>query len=458
MPHCRLFAVAALLPLLLSSQVWAGNRALVIGVGEHEVERLDLPGIDLDVAMIQDVAKNLGFKSSEITTLQNHEATLAAIQRELRVLSSVAPDDRVLVYFSGHGSHIPDTNGDEEDGQDEVLLPHDVRVSGGKAENVLVDDDFARLLAAIPSRHLFLLIDACHSGTATKSFSNLGQRGTPKYVRLADDTSKAAPFWSGVSARNLAVIERQHQAHVLLSAAMDSELAQATPEGSAFTLGVAHAFKAAGGKRQLTPKQLAQGVEDFVKEKLDELGTQPHTPQLSGDPERLNANIFFAKPAIGPMREKLDALVARMTPMRASSPRSTYRVGERLTMTFDVPVGGYLNVVNVDANDSAMVLFPNKFHSDNRVARGPVTIPTPRMRFDIEVKDPRGQNFTYAFLTQKPLDFYKSTVEGRDENGAIADVLVPLSASGFMRARNLVPVAREESNDTHAGKVVLNVQ
>ena len=364
-------AAVAILSVSLAPHVSAANRALIIGVGEHELQRLNLPGIDLDVAMMQDVAKTLGFKSNEITTLQDGEATLAAITREIGKLDSAGPDDHVLVYFSGHGDHIPDTNDDEEDGQDEILVPHDVRIVDGTVENALVDDDFGMLLAQIRSRHLLLLIDACHSGTATKSFANLGQTGKSKYAGLSGAMSNAAPVRGGAAARNLVVEERQQPGHVLLSAALDSELAQATSEGSAFTLGVFHTVNGAGADRNITPRQLASGVQVFVREKLDELGRTVHTPQLSGADDRLSTNIFFAEPAaVGPMRQRLDELAARMTAIGASAERDTYRVGESVIMTFEVPVAGYLNVVNVNAEDNAMVLFPNKFHSNNLVARG----------------------------------------------------------------------------------------
>ena len=420
--------------------------------------RLDLPGIDLDVTMMQDVARNLGFKSSQITTLQNEQATYAAITREIGKLSSVGRDDQVLVYFSGHGAHTPDTNGDEEDGQDEILIPHDVRTDGGKWQNALLDDDFAKLLANIQSRRLLLLIDACHSGTATKSLSNLGQRGVAKYARLPGSTGKVAAVPGSMSARNLAVVERQPHGHVLLSAALDNEYAQATKEGSVFTLGVFHAVKDASSGRDLTPKGLAKNVAAFVKRTLDELGLREHTPQLSGDDDRLSANLFFARPAIGPTRERLDALVSQMNSLAATAERGTYRVGEKVTMTFEIPIDGYLNVVNLNAEDNAVVLFPNKHHSNNRVTRGRVTIPTEQMRFDIAVQEPRGDNITYAILSTKPVDLYKSTVKGRDANGNIVDVLVPLSPSGYMQTRNLVPVARIGGSQNYAGKLVLNVR
>ena len=66
---------------------------------------------------------------------------------------------QLFFSYSGHGSQIKDTSGDEDDGLDEVLCP----VDGGS----LVDDEIRRLLIEPLGSHvtLVVLIDACHSGT-----------------------------------------------------------------------------------------------------------------------------------------------------------------------------------------------------------------------------------------------------------------------------------------------------
>ena len=185
---------------------------------------------------MQDVAKTLGFKSGEITTLEDGDATLAAITREIRKLRSVGRDDQVLIYFSGHGDHIRDTSGDEEDGEDEILVPHDVRIEDGKVVNALLDDDFGKLLAQIPSQNLMLLNRRLPTAARRPSPSpTLDQTGKSKYAGLSG-ISKAVSVRGGMAARNLVVAERPGPGHVLLSAALDNELAQATREGSAFTL------------------------------------------------------------------------------------------------------------------------------------------------------------------------------------------------------------------------------
>jgi hypothetical protein len=68
----------------------------------------------------------------------------------------------IFLSYSGHGSSIEDTSGDEEDGLDEVLCPLDYQDNG-----YIVDDDLKRLIDQLgPNVLLTVLIDACHSGTA----------------------------------------------------------------------------------------------------------------------------------------------------------------------------------------------------------------------------------------------------------------------------------------------------
>lgn len=64
--------------------------------------------------------------------------------------------------YSGHGSYVSDTNGDENDKRDEVLCPLDYSTSG-----FITDDDiYSNFLTKLPVEvTLFGLIDSCHSGS-----------------------------------------------------------------------------------------------------------------------------------------------------------------------------------------------------------------------------------------------------------------------------------------------------
>jgi metacaspase-1 len=66
------------------------------------------------------------------------------------------------MHYSGHGTQIPDDDGDEADGMDEALCPVDYQTEG-----MIRDDDIYReLVATLPAGcRLTVLMDCCHSGT-----------------------------------------------------------------------------------------------------------------------------------------------------------------------------------------------------------------------------------------------------------------------------------------------------
>jgi uncharacterized caspase-like protein len=73
-----------------------------------------------------DVLKEVG-DLSEVRTFTNEQATRQNLEQALTgwLPQTTRPGDTVIVYFSGHGMKARDESGDEADGEDEVLLPHD---------------------------------------------------------------------------------------------------------------------------------------------------------------------------------------------------------------------------------------------------------------------------------------------------------------------------------------------
>ncbi|KAJ9538064.1 hypothetical protein OSB04_030797 [Centaurea solstitialis] len=70
--------------------------------------------------------------------------------------------DSLVFYYAGHGSHVPDGNGDEKDGFDEALCPVDYSVSG----KILDDEINAIMVAPLPhGATLHSIMDTCFSGT-----------------------------------------------------------------------------------------------------------------------------------------------------------------------------------------------------------------------------------------------------------------------------------------------------
>ena len=185
-----------LLSFFLSGIAVSQNKlALIIAIGEYPQASKIRPIASVnDVKYIKTALTRNGFSEKNIDTLINSKATKAAILNLLTQLSEKAKkNDIVVIHFSCHGQQIRDQKTieqgkDEDDGYDEAFLPYDALAkyspTGYKGENHLRDDDLYPKLLAIRQKigaggSLLILLDACHSGTGTRSESFAVTRGEP---------------------------------------------------------------------------------------------------------------------------------------------------------------------------------------------------------------------------------------------------------------------------------------
>jgi hypothetical protein len=430
----RLVFSCAVLTALLSNPILAEDRALLIGVGDYTHSSVpDLPGIDLDISIMEKNAKRMGFDAIKI--LRDEHATLNNVVHTMDdfLVKGVSADDRVLIYYSGHGTRIPDTNGDEtEDQADEVLVMHDAELNtiNGRpsVSGVLLDDDFNALLKKIPSRNVLILIDACNSGTMTK--------GLITESVLGDNLTTVSKFLSYpgmplVSKGNFMPTQAQtSDNYVAISAAGDDEFAQATDKGSLFTLGLQLALnKAEKDKTPITPTELKNQADAFIQQ---ENKRAPFTPRLTG-------NASLAQKAIkirpsdqghGDNWQRLQQLARQAEPLTLRINQKTYAEGEKLVITIDNQQSGYLNVINVGPKDEPTILFPNQYNPDAKISSD-VSIPTPQMPFELTAMPPYGPSLVVAFFTEQPLNLYQSGDGSRDNKGAVEHLFHRLSELGL---------------------------
>jgi Caspase domain len=159
------------------------KRALIVGIGNYPVESgwCKIHG-DNDVPLIANALSGKGFSVNNIKSLVNEKATKHNIIKSFNLLIKQAqPNDKIYIHFSTHGQQVVDLNGDEEDGLDEAIIPFDAAkiftqgVYEGK--NHLIDDELNIYLTALrqkigKSGSLLVVIDACHSGDATRGNGN----------------------------------------------------------------------------------------------------------------------------------------------------------------------------------------------------------------------------------------------------------------------------------------------
>jgi hypothetical protein len=450
---CAAALVACLLPC--PERAAGAPRALLIGVGTYALPNNDLPGIDLDIDNMKRVSEIIGFKPTDTKVLFNEQATYANVTAALAswTRDGVGRSDRVLIYFSGHGTRVPDPRPDNAGGVDDALVLHDVRPARikGRASlrNVLIGHEFGAALAAIPSQNVLVLIDACHSGTATRTLKlgnqRLGERsGVSKFFYYAGMPEPTATR----ALRAASGLEN----YAAVSAARDDEYAIATAHGGLFTLGVVDAIDAAARDGQHpTVDELRGAVANFIALHTDEQSR--HHPVADGNPRLIRGalDVIPQRDGHGPTWRALAALAARGQPLTLTAP-SEVRVGEEVTLETPLPRTGFLNVVSVDSEDRATVLYPNKYAPDNAVPAGDFRFPTDNMDFVLRAAEPAGPTHVVAFLTDRKVNLLELGIEGRDAEGRLEQVFTDVTARG---TRAIAVEARQAR--FAAGSATINV-
>src|SRR4030042_2680810 len=138
------------------------SRALCIGINDYPGTDSDLAGCVNDANAWATAFTDRGFA---VKTLIDRRATGNAIRKAIEsLITGSRKGDSIVVQYSGHGSFVPDEDGDEPDGTDECLCPYDL-----KDEGPITDDELFDLFSARPQGPRALIIsDSCHSGTVAR--------------------------------------------------------------------------------------------------------------------------------------------------------------------------------------------------------------------------------------------------------------------------------------------------
>lgn len=447
----KLAVLTSLISASLSFSAIAADKALIIGVGKYQDARNNLPGIDLDIANFKRAIKRLGVKDKNIKVLQDSQATLKNARKAMKTwFSDVSANDKVFFYFSGHGSQMDDFNGDEEDNVDEFLVMHDFVPNKSGA---FTDDDLGVLLKKIPSKNVYAFVDACHSGTATKGLTlinrSLGEdEGVSKFLKY-----QGMPVAKQSTTRGIGIRAKSKDNYAALTATQDTELAIATGKGSIFTLGIDHAISTAiTNNKSITPNYLIKEATKYVHSHTS--SRNRFTPNLTGNKNLFNKQIKISTTSSeGEYWQRLAQAANNNQSLNAYSDKPSYKLDDDIKFSVDIPKNGYLNVVTVDEQDNATVVFPNKFKPNNKVKKGKLPLDSrDSLGFEFYAMEPLGKSLTLFIVTEKPLDLYKETTDGRDKSGNITAHLASLSASALKAVG-----VREGKNGVWTTKVITSV-
>ncbi len=206
------------------------RHALIIGISRYaEANIPPLPGARIDRASATQMATAMQVPASNISYLQDDQATGDNIRKALRELGEKVQDgDRVFIHYSGHGTRYNDP---AIGGCVESLLAYD----GGQSGNI-TNREMTSLLSTITAKtdKLFVMYDACHSGglvnippvMRTRGLGNPNDEGLlrPKFASISEECGRPV----NVKTRNLMVELNEKgalpQDVIHISASRDNEI------------------------------------------------------------------------------------------------------------------------------------------------------------------------------------------------------------------------------------------
>jgi hypothetical protein len=301
----------------------SNRHALIIGVSQYaDKDTPPLPGARIDRESATQMATAMQVPSSNITYLQDSQATGANIRKAMADLNAKVQDgDRVFVHYSGHGTRYNDP---AAGGCVEALLAYDGGQSG-----TITNREMSEMLKPITTKtdKLFVMYDACHSGglvanaapARTRGFTNPDDEGTlrPKFASITEECGRPV----NVKTRNLIVEQVKTgalpQDVIHISASKDNEISfDDSNKGGLATQFMRDCMlrdaKDLDGSGAISMDEIRQCAQTKIDQRMkNDANFKPHNIQLSGNTGFVPAWFSQAAPI---------ATVASLAPVVAPAP------------------------------------------------------------------------------------------------------------------------------------------
>ncbi len=146
-----------------AGELYRDSHALVIGINQYAAWPKLSHAVRDAQAVRESLVSRFGFKADNVTLLTDGEATRANILRALNErfgdAKRVKRDDRVFVFFAGHGSTRKLPSGREVG----YIVPVDAGLNDLQADAIAMPQ-LQEVAEAITAKHALFIIDACYSG------------------------------------------------------------------------------------------------------------------------------------------------------------------------------------------------------------------------------------------------------------------------------------------------------
>lgn len=244
------------------------KKAVCIGINNYPGISNDLNGCVNDAKDWSALLQGLGFETSLMLDAQATRTNVKAALQGL-VISTNAGDVAVFTY-SGHGTQVSDTSGDESDPYDEAVYLYDGTVK---------DDDLRVILDGIhPQATLVIISDSCFSGSVTRL---AGEKGKPRFVPpTVAMTNKVA--------RRSFLLPESGMPEILISGCSDSEYSydaefNGRPNGAM----TAFAIQVIKQNPNVTYREFFAGLRNLLPS-----NDYPQSPQLEGSDANKDRKLF----------------------------------------------------------------------------------------------------------------------------------------------------------------------
>jgi len=237
------------------NDIYDDSWAVIIGIDKYE----NLSNLDYAVADAEAVKDMLlskfDYKEQNVKLLLNEEANKTNIVNVISDVSLKAREnDRILVFYAGHGETMPLPDG----GEMGYLVPID-----GNQDNLLASaipmDDLKRFSNVSKAKHMLFLVDACYGGLAAVGSRGLEPAKTPNYIEKITNIKSRQIITAG--GKDEKVFEKSEWGH----SAYTKNLLSALEDG----------YADSNGDGYITADELG----DYLSEKVSIDSENQQTPQ-----------------------------------------------------------------------------------------------------------------------------------------------------------------------------------
>ncbi|SVE01924.1 uncharacterized protein METZ01_LOCUS454778, partial [marine metagenome] len=204
-----------ILPILLftygfavtTDDIYDNSYALIIGINKYQnVKELSYAVNDAE-AIYNKLINEYDFHKSKVKLLLDIKATNYNIKKEFNsIVMSAGSNDRILIYFAGHGETMPLPDG----GEMGYLIPWE-----GESNNLYMTSipmsELKQLSLMSQAKHILYLVDACYSGLATTNYRSLNNEKQSNYISKITNNKSRQIITAG--GKDEQVIEKSDWGH-----------------------------------------------------------------------------------------------------------------------------------------------------------------------------------------------------------------------------------------------------